>query len=140
MTMNHNLIFSDDPNYQHNTTSHPTTTNDNDSVSTGILWSADKIVKLSFSWAKQYTASYRRIPPKQQFLRSVVLENWFNLCSDDYLEAVKAIQVSSFDASNYALIRRVHQLLANIGVWGMQQISREFNKIADCMAKMAFDT
>ncbi|MBA0804326.1 hypothetical protein Gohar_003915 [Gossypium harknessii] len=191
-TMNHNLIFSDDPNYHHNTTSHPTTTNDDDSVSTlvltnveqvkqgigydsscdwygyrsedilhviincpstkevwrqGIPWSANEIVKLSFSWAKQYTTSYRRIPPKQQLPRPVVLENWFSLCFDgaiqegsgnatgrrvllngkgkwimgyirllDFLEAVKDIQVYSFDASNYALIRRVHQLLANIGV------------------------
>ncbi|KAG8473991.1 hypothetical protein CXB51_033900 [Gossypium anomalum] len=58
----------------------------------------------------------------------------------DYLEVVKAIHVSFFDASNYALIRRIHQLLADIGVWGMQQISREFNKIANCMGKMDFNT
>ncbi|MBA0735612.1 hypothetical protein Gogos_019446, partial [Gossypium gossypioides] len=58
----------------------------------------------------------------------------------DGLEVVKAIQDFSLADSNSTLIRRIHQLLANVGHWVMQHIPRELNEIANCMAKLAFDT
>ncbi|MBA0582529.1 hypothetical protein Gorai_024671, partial [Gossypium raimondii] len=58
----------------------------------------------------------------------------------DSLEVVKAIQDFSLADSNSTLIRRIHQLLANVGHWVMQHIPRELNEIANCMAKLAFDT
>lgn len=42
-------------------------------------------------------------------------------------------------SSNFALIRRIH-LLANAELWVIQHFPRDFNKVADCLAKMAFDT
>ncbi|KAK5823801.1 hypothetical protein PVK06_018564 [Gossypium arboreum] len=58
----------------------------------------------------------------------------------DCLEAIKTSQVTSFNDSNSTLIRKIHQRLANIGVWDMQPMPRESNNIVDCLVKMAFDT
>lgn len=60
----------------------------------------------------------------------------------DSLKVIKAIQKSSLMNSSFALIRRIHFLLANIGFWELQHIPKGYNKIIDCMtmAKMTFDT
>ncbi|MBA0582136.1 hypothetical protein Gorai_024287, partial [Gossypium raimondii] len=50
------------------------------------------------------------------------------------LALVKAIHDSSLIDSNFTLIRRNHQLLANVRDWIMQHIHRELDEIADCMA------
>ncbi|MBA0625562.1 hypothetical protein Godav_003344 [Gossypium davidsonii] len=42
----------------------------------------------------------------------------------DCLEAIKTIQATSFNDSNSTLIRRIYHRLANIGVWGMQDVNK----------------
>ncbi|KAH1108901.1 hypothetical protein J1N35_012669 [Gossypium stocksii] len=44
----------------------------------------------------------------------------------------------SLTGSNSALIRHIHVLLKNIGPWTIQHTPRDFNKIVDYLAKMAF--
>ncbi|MFQ6651634.1 hypothetical protein Gotur_023885 [Gossypium turneri] len=61
------------------------------------------------------------------------------LMQTDSLEVVQAIQDSSFSSSNSALIRRIHHLLLNARPWMIQHCPRVYNKIVDCLAKMAFD-
>ncbi|MBA0675854.1 hypothetical protein Goari_017375, partial [Gossypium aridum] len=58
----------------------------------------------------------------------------------DNIEIVKAIQNSSSTVLNSTLIKQIHQLLANVGLWVLQYIPREINKITDSIAKMVFDT
>ncbi|MBA0823517.1 hypothetical protein Goarm_020244, partial [Gossypium armourianum] len=58
----------------------------------------------------------------------------------DSLETVKAIQESSLTNSSSALIRSIHYMLVNIGLWELQHILRDYNKIVDYIAKMTFDT
>ncbi|MBA0797987.1 hypothetical protein Gohar_008627, partial [Gossypium harknessii] len=92
-----------------------------------------------------------------------ILKNWISLCTDragildgltlihyrryegvmiqiDSLEAVKTIQHSSLMSSNSALIKHIHLLLANAELWVIQYFPIGLNKVADCLAKMAFDT
>ncbi|MFQ6635472.1 hypothetical protein Gotur_012442 [Gossypium turneri] len=57
------------------------------------------------------------------------------LIQTDSLEVVKAIQDSSPSSSNSTLIRRI-----NVRSWAIQHFPREHNKVADCLAKMAFHT
>ncbi|KAK5824307.1 hypothetical protein PVK06_019078 [Gossypium arboreum] len=56
----------------------------------------------------------------------------------DSLEVVKVIQESFQMNSNFALIRRIHNLLVNIGLEDLQYIPRDYNKIVDGMVEMAF--
>lgn len=58
----------------------------------------------------------------------------------DSLKAIKVIKESSLTSLNFALIRRIHHLLANARLWIMQHTPRDFNEIVDCLAKMTFDT
>ncbi|MBA0665164.1 hypothetical protein Goklo_005066 [Gossypium klotzschianum] len=46
------------------------------------------------------------------------------LIQTDSLEAVKAIQESPSNGSNYTLVRRIHPLLSWIGHWSVWHISR----------------
>ncbi|KAH1046037.1 hypothetical protein J1N35_036821 [Gossypium stocksii] len=41
---------------------------------------------------------------------------------------------------NSAHIRRIHNLMVNIRSWVIQHLPREYNKTADCLAKMALET
>ncbi|MFQ6663124.1 hypothetical protein Gotur_030761, partial [Gossypium turneri] len=56
------------------------------------------------------------------------------------LEAIRTIKNSSLTSLNSALIRRNHHLLQNAGLWVIQHSPKDFNKIVDCLAKIAFDT
>ncbi|KAG8480579.1 hypothetical protein CXB51_024519 [Gossypium anomalum] len=56
------------------------------------------------------------------------------------LEAIKTIKDSSLTSLNFALIRRIHHLLQNAGLWVIQHSPKDFNKIVDWLAKIAFDT
>lgn len=58
----------------------------------------------------------------------------------DILEAVKVIQESSLMNLSSDFIRRIHYFLTNIGLWDLKHIFSDYNKIANCMTKMTFDT
>ncbi|MFQ6660982.1 hypothetical protein Gotur_029293 [Gossypium turneri] len=168
-------------------------------------WSAHEIIKVSYTWAKQFASFHRKNLTKQQEPRLITLmpDRWIQLCTDgeikvdsgyaaaggilrhgngvwimgfnrylgaclifdielwgildgltliqdssfadviiqmDSLKVVKAIQDTSSMALNSALIRQIHHLLANVGPWAIQHIPKEFNKSADCIAKLALDT
>ncbi|MBA0612822.1 hypothetical protein Godav_013373 [Gossypium davidsonii] len=96
---------------------------------------------------------------RQQESNSVIyiLKIWISLCTNravqiasrnvtgvmiqiDSLEAVKTIQHSSLMSSNSALIKHIHILLASAELWVIQHFPIGLNKVADCLAKMAFDT
>lgn len=56
------------------------------------------------------------------------------------LEVVKVIKDSSLMSLNSDLIRCIHHLLENAKLWVIQHSPKDFNKIVDCVGKMAFDT
>ncbi|MBA0855204.1 hypothetical protein Goshw_010617 [Gossypium schwendimanii] len=58
----------------------------------------------------------------------------------DSLEAVKTIQHSSLMSSNSALIKHIYILLASAELWVIQHFPIGLNKVASCLAKIAFDT
>ncbi|MBA0681262.1 hypothetical protein Goari_023080, partial [Gossypium aridum] len=51
------------------------------------------------------------------------------------LEIVKAIQDSSSSGSNFALVRRIHQLLTKVKHWSPWHISREDNNDVNDLTK-----
>ncbi|MBA0555297.1 hypothetical protein Golob_025488, partial [Gossypium lobatum] len=53
----------------------------------------------------------------------------------DSLEIVKAIQDSSSSGSNFALVRRIHQLLTKVKHWSPWHISREDNNDVNDLTK-----
>ncbi|KAK5772344.1 hypothetical protein PVK06_048629 [Gossypium arboreum] len=55
---------------------------------------------------------------------------------NDSLEAVNAIQEGFSGNSNFALIRRIHQILKIVKQWKIQHILREENTIANSLIKM----
>ncbi|MFQ6640339.1 hypothetical protein Gotur_016822 [Gossypium turneri] len=62
----------------------------------------------------------------------------FNAKSDSQ-EALKAINDSFSKNSSSMLVKRIQQLLMNIGRWKFEHIPREENVEADHIAKLAFD-
>ncbi|MBA0816009.1 hypothetical protein Gohar_000718 [Gossypium harknessii] len=54
----------------------------------------------------------------------------------DCLETVIAIQERSFERSNSALVRRIHQTLSWFKQWSIRHISREENSEADHLVKL----
>ncbi|MBA0711797.1 hypothetical protein Golax_010944 [Gossypium laxum] len=137
---------------------HPTSGHDR-IIWGGISWNTNAIIKVSYSWVKQYAFVSKLLSFKTQRLTaSPPLSNtelWgildgFKLILDlgfervliqiDSLEAVNAIQDGSFGNSNFTLVRRIHQLLAIVEHWRPQHIPREENKITDGLIKMIRDT
>ncbi|MBA0721388.1 hypothetical protein Golax_008934 [Gossypium laxum] len=57
----------------------------------------------------------------------------------DSQEALKAIDDSFSKNSSSVLVKRIQQLLMNIGHWKFEHIPREENVEADRIAKLAFD-
>ncbi|MBA0571905.1 hypothetical protein Golob_002274 [Gossypium lobatum] len=57
----------------------------------------------------------------------------------DSLVVVKAIQDGQLSDLNFVLVRRIFQVLKHIGHWRLRYVSREENKAADFLAKMASD-
>lgn len=41
---------------------------------------------------------------------------------------------------NFDLVRQIHYLFMNGRYWVMQHISKEFNRIIDCIVKITFNT
>ncbi|KAH1045880.1 hypothetical protein J1N35_036664 [Gossypium stocksii] len=56
------------------------------------------------------------------------------------LEAIRTIKDSSLTSLNFVLIRRIHHLLQNARLWVIQHSPKDFSKIVDCLANIAFDT
>ncbi|MBA0866085.1 hypothetical protein Goshw_017730 [Gossypium schwendimanii] len=54
----------------------------------------------------------------------------------DSLQVIKGIYDSSLVDSNSALIRRIHQILLKVDHWRTKHVSREKNRVVDCLAKM----
>ncbi|MBA0721380.1 hypothetical protein Golax_008926, partial [Gossypium laxum] len=54
----------------------------------------------------------------------------------DSLQVIKGIYDSSLVDSNSALIRRIHQILLKVDHWRIKHVSREKNRVVDCLAKM----
>ncbi|MBA0617905.1 hypothetical protein Godav_027316 [Gossypium davidsonii] len=131
----------------------------------GISWSIDEIIKVSFSWARQYALISKLFPHKKfnSGGSSQLSCNWVclntnsscelwgildgvKLISDycvegvliqiDCLEAVNAIQEGSIRDSNSALIRKIHQLLGNFKHWKIQHIPRKENIFTNNLVKM----
>lgn len=61
------------------------------------------------------------------------------LIQTDSLEVVNAIQDYSFRGSNFALVRKIHQLLKIVRHWKIQHIPRDENKIVNGLVKMIRD-
>ncbi|MBA0580084.1 hypothetical protein Gorai_022318, partial [Gossypium raimondii] len=108
--------------------------------SSGASWSSSDVIKASNSWAKQYVSSSKgsTTKPREPIPDLYLIGNWVCLNTDGFvryeagfataeenceteigvdswtntLEAAKAIQESPSNGSNYALIRRIHQLLS----------------------------
>ncbi|KAH1128923.1 hypothetical protein J1N35_000301 [Gossypium stocksii] len=55
----------------------------------------------------------------------------------DSLEVVKSILCSSSTDSNSVLIRRICNILSQENYWILRHILREYNQVADCLAKQA---
>ncbi|MBA0749567.1 hypothetical protein Gogos_003479 [Gossypium gossypioides] len=54
-------------------------------------------------------------------------------------ELIKSIQDSSLVDSNFALIRHIHQILLKVEHWSIRHVSREKNRVDDCLAKMSLN-
>ncbi|MBA0784525.1 hypothetical protein Gotri_025449 [Gossypium trilobum] len=61
------------------------------------------------------------------------------LIQTDNLEAIQEIQAASSKTSHSALIRRIHQLLLETGLWEFEHIPREENIEVYDIAKLAFN-
>ncbi|KAK5793861.1 hypothetical protein PVK06_035026 [Gossypium arboreum] len=57
----------------------------------------------------------------------------------DYMEAIAAIKESLLKSSNFALDKRITQLLQNVHSWSFEYIPKEENSEAGRIAKLAFD-
>ncbi|MBA0848349.1 hypothetical protein Goshw_001020, partial [Gossypium schwendimanii] len=122
----------------------------------GTTWSSNEIIKVSYSWAKQFLLSEKR--PIEKYIRKpIICFNSFGsgiyLNTDgsvrhedgsmavegvtNSLEVVMVIQESLIGGPNSALIGRVLQLLYQIRHWNICYRPREENQEDDRLAKLA---
>ncbi|MBA0555692.1 hypothetical protein Golob_025853, partial [Gossypium lobatum] len=82
-------------------------------------WNTEDIIKVSISWARQFTSAsisfkhgYRSLIARLDPTRNCVhLTTDGSVRTEDGLKAVIAIQDVSLEDSNSTLVRRIHQLL-----------------------------
>ncbi|KAH1063273.1 hypothetical protein J1N35_028260 [Gossypium stocksii] len=100
----------------------------------GITWSAEELVKVSYSWTKQYTLYHNGIWNGLTIALDRGIDRLIILI--DSQEAVQAIQSSTTKVSNSALVRRIQLFMAKIVYCLIHHVSIEYNKEANRLAKM----